>query len=341
MSRRRRPKKKERKSNLRDLSVPLTELSLEVFRDSDGERLDSFLCKQLSWRSKTSVQDLIQSGKVTVSGRPQVKKSTRLRSGDMVILQVPKTNDVIRHQEIAEGLDFLYEDEDLVAINKSPRLVVHPVGRVRNNTLIQALHWHYRHGPGLKGQKPVVPKICHRLDRNTSGVIVLAKTDKARRRIQEIFEARQLSKRYLTLLRGRVEEDDQRVDAPIGPFPESGHGMKMTVRDNGLPSRSRFRCLERLSFEGEDYSFCEVGIETGRQHQIRVHAIHLGHPVVCDALYTGQEQWSSHDGELLLDRQALHAAELRFRHPISGEELDLRAALPEDMGSLLERMRAG
>lgn len=348
MAKRRERIRKERRSNLVDLSVPTTEVVLEVLQHEDGARLDGFIAARFDWRSKTQIQGWIKDGIVSVDGRSSVKKSTKLVEGDRVRIQVPEPKEEVRHEQLAAELVVLHEDEDLIAVNKPPNLVVHPVGRVRHNTLIQALHWFFRHGEGARpGARVVIPKICHRLDKDTSGVMIVAKNDRARADIQRIFEARELDKSYLALLEGRVEFDTRVVDQPLGPDPAGTHGMRMAVVPGGLPSRSVFKAREVF----REASFCEVAIETGRQHQIRVHAAWLGHPVLHDALYgptfdpaqprerSEDEDESRGATEPEGPRQALHAWRLRLPHPRTGETLDLVADLPDDMSRWLTELR--
>ena len=332
MSRRPRPRRKERKANLRDLSAPVREIVLEVFSDHDGARLDQFISDHFPWRSKNALQAWIASGQVQIRGRADCKKSSRLRGGAEVVVSMPEPNEEIRHAELAGELVVLHEDQDLLALDKPPGLIVHPVGKVRYNTLVQALHWHYRHGAGQATQPGVVPKICHRLDKDTSGVMIVAKNDPARRRIQESFERRALTKEYFALLCGNVVLDAQDIDRPIGPDPSGDHGLKMAVRPDGLAALSHVRVLERFA----SVTCCAIRIDTGRQHQIRVHSASIGHPVVSDQLYGSPTDASSALG---LDRQALHAWRLTLPHPRDGRPLTLEAPVPDDIARALATLR--
>lgn len=341
MVKRRLPKRKERKANLRDLSIPETEVCLEVFKDHDGLRLDAFIAAHLSWRSKVSIQAWINEGKVRLSREGKAKKSTKVHTRDKVYISLPEPTEEIRHEEIARGLDFVYEDDHVVAVNKDPGLVVHPVSKVQNNTLIQALHWHYRHGPGFIEERKIVPKICHRLDKDTSGLMVVAKSDPARRRIQEIFEAREVKKSYRALLWGAVEFDEKVVDAPIGQAKLGYQHTRMAVRADGLRARSIFRKIAEYALGEKTVSFVEVAIETGRQHQIRVHASHLGHPILCDSLYGLGEVKLKHGDDVVLSRQALHSYSMALRHPFHDRDLELQASLPEDISRVVEHLEQG
>jgi 23S rRNA pseudouridine1911/1915/1917 synthase len=335
----------ERRSNLRDLSQIVEQVEFEVNREQTGQRLDAYLSWRLPWRSKTAIQAWIIEARVQIVNRGAVKKSTRLQDGDIIRIAVPPPRVEVRHEELAAQLIVIYEDEDLVVLNKAPGLVVHPVGQIRYNTLIQALHWHYRHGPGREAARranlPVVPKICHRLDKETSGIIIIAKNDPARRQVQDIFENRELDKSYETIVWGSPGFESQRIDAPLALDPESGHGMKMAVKPHGMPSRSEAFVLRRFA-ELEPRAHLRVKIETGRQHQIRVHCAHLGHPVLCDSLYgRGEGAIIDAQGRVVIDRQALHARAMRIPHPMRSEELHFEAALPRDIETTIALFASG
>jgi 23S rRNA pseudouridine1911/1915/1917 synthase len=317
----------------RDLSLPPEECRYRVGEDDHRSRLDHFLQKHFPWRSRTVLHDFIANGRVLVAGVPRTRKSARVLEGEVVSVLVPPPPEAVRHEQLARALDVIYEDDDLVAIAKPAGMIVHPVGKKRVNTLIQALHWRYRRGDA--GAK-VMPKICHRLDRETSGVVVVAKDEKARVRIQEIFEAREVEKEYAAFVRGVVLEEAGRIDRAIGPDPEGRIKTQMTCRPDGLPSATRFQVLER--FEG--VTFMRFDLETGRQHQIRVHARSIGHPVLLDPLYGDGEPRSYPEVDPVIERHALHARRIKFPHPRTGDALELVAPLPADMAALLERLRS-
>jgi 23S rRNA pseudouridine1911/1915/1917 synthase len=182
-----------------------------------------------------------------------------------------------------------------------------------------------------------MPKICHRLDRETSGVVVVAKDDLARVRIQEVFEARDVEKEYFAVVRGVVEPDEGRIDRPIGPDPRGKVAKAMTVREDGLPSATRFRVLERF----QDATAMRFDLETGRQHQIRVHARWLGHPVLLDQIYGDGEPRELPEGAdtPVIARHALHARRIAFPHPRTGRRVEVEAPVPEDMLGLVTLLR--
>jgi 23S rRNA pseudouridine1911/1915/1917 synthase len=314
----------------RDLSVPLERLSWRVGHEESGDRLDHFLLTRMPWRSRTQVHGLITEGRVARNSEPVTRKASRVVGGDLIDVAIPPPTEEVRHEELGRALEsmIIHDDDDLVAVAKPAGLIVHPVGRVRVNTLIQALHWLYRHGP--RQQPGVVPRICHRLDRDTSGVLVVAKTMPARVRLQEVFESRDVEKEYVAVVAGHVTGDVGVIDLPIGPDEEAEVELMMTTREDGLPSRTRWQVLER--FEGA--TLVRFDIETGRQHQIRVHARALGHPVLLDPLYgDGRTDWP-------IARQALHARRTVVPHPRTGAPLVLEAPLPDDLARLIASLRA-
>jgi 23S rRNA pseudouridine1911/1915/1917 synthase len=322
---------------VRDLSLLVDRLSFVVTDDEGSDRLDHFLVVRLPWRSRRSIVALIEGGQVRRNGEPSLRKAGRVVVGDRIEIAVPPPDEPLRHEEIGRELleHVIHEDEHLVAVAKPAGLIVHPVGRVRVNTLIQALHWMYRHGPHR--DPSVVPRICHRLDRDTSGVLVVAKTMPARIRLQDVFESRDVEKEYVAVVRGVVAQDRGRIDLAIGPDEEAEIDLMMTTRVDGQPSRTRYEVIERF----RDATYVRLVIETGRQHQIRVHTRAIGHPVLLDPLYgDGRLAWPF-DAAAVIRRQALHARRCVLPHPRTGERLVLEAPLPEDMRRLVDGLRRG
>jgi 23S rRNA pseudouridine1911/1915/1917 synthase len=329
-----------------DLSRPLDRWVLEVGPPDDGRRLDTFLAARLHWRSRTAVQQLIRDGRVERAGRPG-RPGERVRAGDTVTLAVAAT-DAPPPDASAIPLEVLYEDRWLVALNKQPGVLVHPVGRHRTNTLIAALHARYRRD----GADDRVPKLCHRLDRDTSGAWVVALDDRVRARLGADFAGRRVQKEYRALVRGVVADDAQAVRLAIGHDPDSPVRLKRRAGPgaDAQPAWTDVRVLERFAHA----TLVACVPRTGRTHQIRVHLDGIGHPILGDPLYGPQarpEQWTAPGhgcaplrdaaGALVLDRHALHAARVAFTHPITGAPIAVEAPLPPDLARCIAWLRGG
>lgn len=317
------------------------EVRFPVRADMAGARLDVFLRLRLSWRSRASVGRLLRQRDVLVSGVAR-KASYRLKEGEEVVVPCPPPAEDPEDMEDID-LDILYEDDELVVLNKQPDIVVHPVGKWRYGTLINALHLKYRR-PG-DPDNDIQPKLGHRLDRETSGVLVVCKTDPARRSVSRQFENGEVDKYYLALAEGVMGPDRGLVDEPIGLAVNSDHGMKRVVRPDGLAARTEFEVVERF----DKLTLVRLRLHTGRSHQIRVHLQHLGHPVLCDKFYGLRETLrrsdlrtlgEGEDDRILLDRQALHSWRITVAHPKTREPLTLEAPLPEDMQAVIASVRA-
>ncbi len=290
-----------------------------------GRRLDVFLARA-SGLSRARVQDLIDRGDVLVGGHPQ-KPRHALRIGERVTVRVPDPEPLALTPEPIP-LDILYEDEDLLVLNKPAGLVVHPGAGRATGTLVHALLAHCRHLPGIGGVER--PGIVHRLDRETSGVMVVAKSENAHAALSAQFKDRVVRKRYLALVRGAVEPEAGRIEGAIGRREHDRKRMAVRAR-GGREARTGYHVLRRLA----DMTLIEASLETGRTHQIRVHFAHIGHPVIGDAVYGGRRgrQLAASSGSPA-GRQMLHAWRLGFRHPRTGAWLDFTAPIPEDLRTL-------
>lgn len=318
----------------RDLSQPIREVRYEVPPGDEGQRLDHWLSIRVSWRSRNDLQRRIRDGRILLDGRP-ARKSARLITGQTITVSVDEDpeSDVAPLDQIP--LRILHEDEWLVALDKTAGVVVHPVGRHVMDTLINALHAHYRQA----GDERTRPMIVHRLDRDTSGVLVLAKSPEVRKQLGAAFEDRRVVKSYLALVAGRVGGEHGIIDAPIGPDLDAEIRLKVACVPGGKPSRTRFQVVGRRPA----FTLLRCHPETGRQHQIRVHLAHLGHPILCDHLYGDPrpiragdlDPEASDPDRVILARQALHAEHLRFTHPVTQEPVDLRAPQPPDFAAVL------
>jgi len=273
--------------------------------------------------SRTYAQKLLKKGKVAVNGQT-VKASYLLQTGDLITLdfEEPKPP-TVEAEDIP--LDILYEDQDLVVVNKPRGLVVHPAPGNQQGTLVNALLNHCTDLSGIGGV--IRPGIVHRLDKDTSGVLVVAKNDQAHLTLARQLKQRTMARIYLALAHGRLPAPEGTVSAPIGRHPV--HRKKMAVRADGRPATTHYRVLEELG----PYTFLQLKLDTGRTHQIRVHLQYIGHPVAGDQVYgRGTEPFA-------IDGQALHAAALRLLHPRTGQVMEFTAPLPADFQAALAYCR--
>ena len=293
-------------------------------RDDLGTRLDRYVADQLPDLSRSTVQGLIESGRVRVDGQ-QRKPKFRMTPGEVVSVEIPPPQiDEILPDAIP--LAVVYEDADVIVVDKPAGMVVHPAPGHARGTLANAL---LAHAPGISVGGSLRPGIVHRLDKDTSGLIVAAKTDRGRMALVSQWERRSVEKTYLALVCGLIEDEEVTIDAPVGRDPKNR--QRMAVARSGRPAVTHFRVVERFA----DTTLLEVSIETGRTHQIRVHLAFIGHPIVGDRVYGRSRLADPH-----LERQFLHASALGFQLP-NGEALRLKAPLPHDLQAVLEELRAG
>lgn len=286
-----------------------------------GQRLDVFVARA-SGLSRARVQDLIERGAVVVAGRPQ-KPRHAIRAGERVTLAVPDPEPLAFTPE-PMPLAILYEDEHLLVLDKPAGLVVHPGAGRTTGTLVHALLAHCRDLPGIGGVER--PGIVHRLDRGTSGVMVVAKSEAAHASLSAQFKDRVVRKSYVALVCGVMRNDAGRIEAAIGRREHDRKRMGVKGR-GGRAARTVYRVLRRLP----EMTLVELGLETGRTHQIRVHLAHIGHPVVGDEVYGGRRARRGGSGGASASRQLLHSWRLGFRHPVRGDWLEFTAPIPEDI----------
>jgi 23S rRNA pseudouridine1911/1915/1917 synthase len=294
-----------------------------------GERLDVFLVRRFPGHSRTSLARQIDEGHVAVNGRVggRVKPGMRVDEGDEIRVYLAQRSEPYAAPEKIP-LKVLFEDKWLVVLDKPPGLTVHPGTGEKSGTMANALAYHF--GELSRVQGPMRPGIVHRLDKDTSGVILVAKDDQTHHHLASQFRERFVRKEYHAVVRGRVELDADLVDAPIGANKRAP--TRMAVRfDVGRASQTYYEVIER--FPHHTYVKCMP--KTGRTHQIRVHMAFVGYPLVGDKLYGGVEPALSE----ICPRQALHAHKLTFRHPESGEMMTFEAPLPADMAALIEHLR--
>ena len=290
------------------------------------QRLDQALAAARPDLSRSRWQDLIKSGRVRVNGEIR-KPRDPVRDGNTIEYDIPPP---VPAEPVAEDLplNILYEDDQVLVLNKPPGLVVHPAPGHARGTLVNALLHHCADLAGIGGE--LRPGIVHRLDRDTSGVMVVAKTDRAMQSLAAQFKGREVRKQYLALAWGRPIPATGVIETLVGRHPH--HRKKMSARPrSGRPAVTRYETVSAF----ETASLLRVRIETGRTHQIRVHLAHLGHPVVGDAQYGRARTVPGYTGPL---RQMLHAEQLSFRHPVTGDTLEFQAPLPADMRSVLRAL---
>jgi 23S rRNA pseudouridine1911/1915/1917 synthase len=305
-----------------------------VGQDEQGLRLDVYLSRRDPTLSRSQARRFIDDGDALVDGKA-VRASHRLRPGEKVTLRKPPpVPSEIVPEEIP--LNIRYEDDAILVVDKPAGMVVHPAAGNFRGTLVNALQFHCRSLSGIGGV--MRPGIVHRLDKGTSGLMVIAKSDEAHRHLSEQFKRRLVSKHYTALVHGNVRQDEGIVDAPVGRHPVERKKMSTASR-RGKAALTRWRVLERFGA----FTLLEAKIETGRTHQIRVHLSALGHPVVGDGVYGGSkrivESTALRATLKKLSRQALHAGRLSFVHPITGKEMTFESPLPEDMAEVTRFLR--
>ena len=299
----------------------------EIKCEASGLRLDAFLSSALPDRSRSFIQKLIEEGRVTLRGKT-CKKSRLTEAGDVYALDLPETKPLeVTAQEIP--LDIVYEDGDVIVVNKPKGMVVHPAPGHADGTLVNALLAHC--GASLSGINGVIrPGIVHRIDKDTSGLIIAAKNDAAHRSLAAQLKDHTLSRTYETVVRGNIREDSGTVDAPIGRHPTDRKKRCVTDK-NSKPAVTHYEVIARY----EGYTHLRCRLETGRTHQIRVHMAYIGHPVAGDTVYGGKRQ------EPGLQGQCLHARQLRFIHPTTGKEVTVSCPMPEYFEEFLRKLKSG
>jgi 23S rRNA pseudouridine1911/1915/1917 synthase len=311
-------------------------IKLMVPDDGDGLRLDRLLVSLMPAQSRSQIQRLIKEGHVQVGGR-EAKANQAVKSGQEIVLDVPEPIDPIPQPE-ALPLPILYQDKDLIVIDKPAGMVVHPAAGHATGTLVNALLHHVDDLSGIGGEKR--PGIVHRLDRGTSGLMVVAKSDSAHEELARQFAAREVEKEYFALVWGEVMAG-RRIDAPIGRDPSNRKKMSSAPSKRMRRSREAVTRIVRAEHFGRTLTLAQVAIHTGRTHQIRVHLSTIGHPIVGDALYGGLHRRVPGDLRAVthLDRPFLHAARLVFKHPEDERRMEFASELPPDLQRVLDELR--
>lgn len=302
---------------------------IELYPDRShlNMRLDKFVSVELPDLSRTWVQQLISDGSLLVDGFVR-RPSFKVTPGQVITVDLPEVEET---EIVAEDipLDIVFENQDILMVNKPAGLVVHPAAGHASGTLVNAVLFH---APEISIQGSTRPGIIHRLDKDTSGIMVIAKSDRAQTSLAEQWQARKVGKKYLALVTGVVEEDTATIDAPIGR--NSVNRQQMAATRSGKEAVTHFTVLERFA----ESTLLDVTIETGRTHQIRVHLAFIGHPVVGDALYGNKVSKRVAEG-LELNRQFLHAQSLSFAMPGTGEDRVFEAPLPAELQRVLDHLR--
>ena len=289
--------------------------------ESDSKRIDAYLSEKLEDTSRVAIQRLVTNGKVLVNGKT-VKASYKVQAGDEIEVEEEVPVEIsLKAQNIP--LDIIYEDKDIIVVNKPKGMVVHPANGNPDGTLVNAIMAICKDSlSGIGGE--IRPGIVHRLDKDTSGIIIIAKNDKAHINLSEQIKEHTVKKTYIALVRGLVKENEATINMPIGRSEKDR--KKMAVTKKGKEAITHFKVLERY----DKYTLLQVNIETGRTHQIRVHLSQIGYPIVGDEVYSnGKNEWN-------VKGQCLHAKSLEFIHPVTGEKMYLEAELPQYFKNILE-----
>ena len=303
----------------------MDEFCYTVEAEEEGVRTDRFLAEKMEDLSRSYLQKLLKDGQVFVNGKP-VRASYKVRTGDVLSVSLPENEELdIPAENIP--LDILYEDEDVLVVNKPKDMVVHPAAGHTTGTLVNAVLYHCQ--GNLSGINGVLrPGIVHRIDKDTTGALLVCKNDNAHRNLAEQLKEHSIRRRYRAIVQGCFKEDEGTVDAPVGRHPVDRKKMAVNYK-NGKEAVTHYRVLERFA----NAAYIECRLETGRTHQIRVHMASIGHPLLGDQVY-GSAKNPYH-----LQGQALHAMVLGFVHPSSGEYMEFEAPLPEYFLKLLDKLR--
>ncbi len=293
-----------------------------IVKDEANKRIDAYIASVEEY-SRTAVQRLIKEQKIKVNGKIE-KESYKVQEGDKIEIEEEPAKEIeLKAQDIP--LEILYEDNDIIVINKPKGMVVHPANGNPDGTLVNAVMAICKDSlSGIGGE--IRPGIVHRLDKNTSGAIIVAKNDKAHINLSQQIKNHEVKKTYVALVRGIVKENQATINMPIGRSKTDR--KKMAVDPKGKNAVTHIKVIKRY----ENYTLLEINIETGRTHQIRVHLAHIGYPIVGDEVYSnGKNKWN-------IEGQCLHAKSLDFKHPITGKDMHIEAELPEYFNKLLQEL---
>ena len=294
-----------------------------VKSDEQGKRLDSYISSQNDKITRTSAQRLIEQGNILVNGKKQ-KVAYKIAENDVITVEQEEPKQIeLKAQKIP--LEVIYEDEDIIVVNKPKGMVVHPANGNPDGTLVNAIMDICKDSlSGIGGE--IRPGIVHRLDKDTSGLLIVAKNDMAHVQMSEQIKNHEVKKTYIALVRGVIKENEATIDMPIGR--STSDRKKMAVTKNGKNAVTHIKVLKRY----DKYTLLEINIETGRTHQIRVHLSHIGYPIIGDSTY------SNGKNEFGVEGQCLHAKSLEFKHPITKKEMKLEAPLPKYFQDIIKKL---
>ena len=297
-----------------------SKLIIDVSDEETGERIDSFLSGKTEF-TRTRIQQLIKDKNITVNGKA-TKSSYKIEENDEIAIEVPEAETTeIKPENIK--IDIVYEDSDIAVINKQAGLVVHPAHGHYSGTLVNAILYHIKDLSGINGE--IRPGIVHRLDKDTSGLIVIAKNDKVHTALTEMFQEKKIRKTYLAILKGKLNKSEGKIVTQIGR--DKNDRKKMTVIDDVTKGKNAITNYKVVS-QNNLFTLVKVNIETGRTHQIRVHMRHLGYPILGDSVYGRKDNEK---------RQMLHAYKLEFLHPVTGHQMEFTGEIPEDFQKALKK----
>lgn len=300
----------------------IKEIELEVNSEDKGKRLDVFINENMENLTRSYIQNLIDSQNISIKNSGKIKAGQKLKGNEIINISIPE-DEVLEVEAENIPIDIIYEDKHMLVINKEANMVVHPAPGNYNGTLVNAIMYHIKDLSSINGV--IRPGIVHRLDKDTSGLIMIAKSDQAHVKLAEMLKEKTINKYYLAIVKGNVKEEFGRIENNIGR--SQNDRKKMTVTDkNSKRAISNYYVIDRCS----THTLVLVGIETGRTHQIRVHMKHIGHPIEGDQVYTNNSKHAK--------RQMLHAYRLNFLHPINMEVMNLKGKLPEDFNKTLKTL---
>ncbi|MGQ9745507.1 MAG: RluA family pseudouridine synthase [Dissulfurimicrobium sp.] len=307
------------------------DIKIEVEKGSAGERLDKYLASKDIGLSRAQIQRLINAGHIKIYGIDTVTPAMKIRAGHIIGISIPPP-EKISIKPLPIPIEIIYEDSSIMVINKPAGLVVHPGAGREEETLVHALMHHCHDLSGIGGK--IRPGIVHRLDKDTSGLMVIAKNDSSHLALSNEFKAGLIKKNYIAIVAGKMRDKAGRIDLPIGRHPLDRKKMSVVTK-GGKYALTEW--MLRDSLPGA--SILSINIHTGRTHQIRVHMAHLRHPILGDSVYGGPVILKMAENSVVIHRQMLHASSLKLQHPVTGKEMEWRSDIPDDMASVIQKLK--